>query len=113
MKHVKQQKKQQSLKPKKIQLRNKKTSRLPQKEVRNPPPKEPQEPKLQKLKHQLHVNLLGQRSRKVQTRKNRAMVKQNHPRGEEDLLEKHPQQAKVENVQKDPRLLKMIWRKNV
>ena len=112
MKHVKQQKKQQSRKPKKIQLRNKKTSRLPQKEVRNPPPKEPQEPKLQKLKHQLHVNLLGQRSRKVQIRKNRAKVKQSHPRGEVDLLEKPPQQAKVENVQKDLRLLKMIWRRN-
>lgn len=108
MKHVKQQKKQQSWKPKRIQLRNKKTSLLHQKEVRNPPPKEPQEPKLQKLKHQLHVNLLGQRSRrmKVQTRKNWAMVEQSHPRGEEDLLEKHPQQAKVENVQKDQRLLK-------
>jgi hypothetical protein len=34
------------------------------------------------------------------------MAEQSHPRGEEDLLEKHPQQAKVENVQKDQRLLK-------
>ena len=113
MKHVKQQKKQQSWKLKKIQLRKKKNSLLPQKEVRNPPPKEPQEPKLQKLKHPLHVNLLGLRSQKmkVQTRK-RVMVKQSHPRGEEDPPEKLPQQAKVENVQKDLRLLKMIWRRN-
>ena len=109
MKHVKQQKKQKSWKPRKIQLRNKKTSRLPRKEVRNPPPKEPREPKLQKLNHQLHVNLPVQRSRMiVRTRRNRARAKQSLKRGEEDLLEKLQLQAKEENVQKDQRLL---WKK--
>ena len=109
MKHVKLQKKQQSPKPRKIQQRNKKTSRLPQKEVRNPPPKEPQEPKLQKLNHQLHVNLPVQRSRMiVRTRRNRVRAKQSLKRGEEDHLEKLRLQAKEENVQKDQRL---PWKK--